>query len=100
MVLVCGMVGQVLGVQRVALVWVRCELRCVVCAMKVLPCVVLCLAVCCRVVCVVVWHAEKSPSVDSKHTRVYVQNVPVCTGTTHTRAETHAGVVQVHTATF
>ena len=44
------------------------------------------------------------PCVHSKHTRVYVQNVPVCTGTARTRgntcgrgAGTHGDVLNVRT---
>ena len=47
------------------------------------------------------------PCVDSKRARVYVQNVPVCTGTTRTcfntcarGAGTHGDVLNVHTGTF
>ena len=39
--------------------------------------------------CVVVWHAE--------NLRVYIQNFPVCTGTTPACGNTLAGVVPVHT---
>ena len=48
-----------------------------------------------------------SPYVDSKRARVYVQNVPVHAGNTHTHVETcargagtHGDVLNVHTGTF
>ena len=37
---------------------------------------------------------------DEKRHRVYVQNVPVCTGTTRTHVSTCVRVVPVHTGTF
>ena len=37
---------------------------------------------------------------DEKRYRVYVQNVPVCTGTTRTHVSTCVRVVPVHTVTF
>ena len=37
---------------------------------------------------------------DEKRHRVYVQNVPVCTGTTRTHVQTCVRVVPVHTGTF
>ena len=37
---------------------------------------------------------------DEKRLRVYVQNVPVCTGTTRTHGETCVRVVPVQTGTF
>ena len=55
----------------------------------------------------VVWHTGKNPCVDSKGPRVYVQNVPVCTGTTRTcvttcgrGAGTHGDVLNLHTEVF
>ena len=37
---------------------------------------------------------------DEKRLRVYVQNLPVCTGTTRTCVSTSVRVVPVHTGTF
>ena len=60
-----------------------------------------CLSLClCCVVCVVspCVCSKTPPCVRSKRLRVKIQNVPVCTGTTHVIP--HAGVVPVHTGTF
>ena len=71
---------------------------CVRCVLCVLVCV--CVFVVCGGVWCVVWHAEKN-------LRVYIQNVPVCTGTTRTCVTTcgrgvgtHGDVLNLHTEVF
>ena len=63
-------------------------------------CVVVAVVVVCVCVCGVVWHVQNAP-------RLYIQNVPVCTGTTRTcvstcarDAGTHGDVLNVHTGAF
>ena len=70
--------------------------------------VVLCVMLCCVVLwwCVVLWCCMscvtrwKNPCVHSTRLRVYVQNVPVFTGTTRTHVSTCVRVVLVQTGTF
>ena len=63
--------------------------------------------VCVRGVACVVWHAENVRVWIQKRLRVYVQNVPVCIGTTRTCLTTfarvaskHGDVLKVHTEAF
>ena len=65
-------------------------------------CLCLCLCLCLRVVfwCVCVVRCGVWCRVHSTRLRVYVQNVPVCTGTTRTHVETCVRVVPVQTVTF
>ena len=84
-------------------------LSCLVLSCLVLSCLVLsCLVLSCLVLsCLVLCGTVKTPCVHSKRARVYVHNVPVCTGTTLTCVETcargagtHGDVLNVHTGTF
>ena len=85
---------------------VLCDL--VLLAVAVAMVVVVCGCVRCRGVCVV-WYGKrkKHPCVDSKRHRVYIQNVPVCTGTARTCRNTcarvaglHGDVLNAHTEAF
>ena len=79
-VCVCRLVG-----------WCCCLVGCVSSSLSLLwlwlwLCVVVDVAAVVVVVCV--WHAEKPLCVHSKRLRVYIQNVPVCTGNKSTRINT------------
>ena len=90
----------------VVVVWLWCGCG-VVCGVWCVVCGVWCVVWCggvvvwwCGVVCGAAWHAEKN-------LRVYIQNVPVCTGTTRTcvttcgrGAGTHEDVLNLHTEVF
>ena len=87
---------------------VLCVVCCVLCVVCCVLCVVCCV-LCCVVLCVCVWCVTRfeTPCVHSTRLRVYVQNVPVCTGTTRTcfntcarGAGTNGEVLNVHTETF